>query len=136
MGCVTISSRAGMKAADRVPLTSSSVTDDDRTYGRSRSETDSAWSIDCSDEEHVVVLVHTIHMSARIRPVGVRSNERRDDPVGRDATSAVTRSPSQRRASAPCTCNIRSDERSTNPRPSSSASTCSQGSVVAVVMVL
>ena len=50
--------------------------------------------------------------------------------------SAVTRSPSHRRASAPRTCSTRSDERSTDARPSSSASTCSQGSVVAVAMVL
>ena len=41
----------------------------------------------------------------------------RDDPVRSDAMSAVTRSPSHRRASAPRTCSMRSDERSTDAAP-------------------
>ena len=135
-GCVTISSRAGMKAADR---RATDVLQRHRRRQDVRPEQvgDGLRLVDrLQDEERIVSACTRSHMSARIRPVGVRSNERRDDPDGRDATSAVTRSPSQRRASAPRTCSIRSDERSTNPRPSSSASTCSQGSVVAVVMVL
>ena len=74
--------------------------------------------------------------SARIRPVGVSSSERtrRPGPERRDVGGEEVVEP--RRASAPATCSSRSEERSTKARPSSSAATCSQGSVVAVAMVL
>ena len=65
--------------------------------------------------------------SARIRPVGVSSRERRACPWTRDATSVVTRSWSQPCASSPVTRIFRSADRSTNARPASRAASCSAG---------
>src|SRR5688572_2090735 len=66
--------------------------------------------------------------SARIRPVGVRSRHRRDARSGRPSTSAVTRSCSHDRASAPPTAVTPHPESTAKDRPGCR----SIGSVVAV----
>src|SRR5918996_1023259 len=71
--------------------------------------------------------------SARIRPVGDKSSERRVAPTARPESSADRRSFSQASASDPVARTFRHSDRSTCPRPERRASICS--ATPAVLMI-
>ena len=101
-------------------VTSPSATSDERTYGSSSASILSGcadpWSTRSPDSSRTTVT------SARIRPVGVRSSDRRARPGASESMSAVTRSWSHDVASAPVTRITRRGGRANAPSSRSPAS--------------
>src|SRR6266567_1395626 len=133
------SATAGSEKSARWPVRSARSTAEESTYGSSRSPTNLACRGSCSRTNPSAR--RTTVNSARIRPVGESSSERRASPGSDAPTSADTRSFSHARAAGPETSSFHQGERSTNAAAigamlSGSAIACQDSRVVETPRVL